>query len=54
MIKANAVNYKGGSCIICGYNKYNGSLEFHHLDPTQKEFSIADSKLSSFNKIEEL
>ena len=27
----------GGKCSICGYNKYYGALEFHHLDPNIKE-----------------
>lgn len=34
-IKEMAVQYKGGKCCICGYNKYIGALEFHHLDPNQ-------------------
>lgn len=36
-IKQQAVDYKGGKCIVCGYNKYLGALQFHHLDPTQKD-----------------
>ena len=32
-----AIDYKGGKCEICGYDKYRGALEFHHIDPTQKE-----------------
>lgn len=32
-----AVKYKGGKCERCGYDKYIGALEFHHLDPTQKD-----------------
>lgn len=31
----------GGKCVRCGYDKCFGALEFHHLDPTQKEFTIA-------------
>lgn len=40
-IKQQCVDYKGGKCIQCGYNKYIGSIDFHHLDPTQKDFGIA-------------
>jgi len=40
-MKQKAVEYKGGKCQCCGYNKYIGSLAFHHLDPKQKDFSIA-------------
>ena len=30
----------GGSCAICGYSKYVGALELHHLDPSEKDLSI--------------
>ncbi len=33
--------YKGGKCIICGYNKYLGALDFNHLDPAKKKFGIS-------------
>ena len=39
-LKQLAVDYKGGACIKCGYNKCLAALEFHHLDPTQKDFAI--------------
>ena len=39
-IKQMAVDYKGGECECCGYDKYQGALEFHHLDPNQKDFAI--------------
>lgn len=28
-------------CEICGYNKNIGSLDFHHTDPTKKDFEIS-------------
>ena len=37
--KTKAVDYKGGSCQKCGYNKDLTALEFHHLDPSQKEIN---------------
>ena len=40
-LKIKAVEYKGGKCEICGYNKVLEALEFHHIDPTQKEFTIS-------------
>lgn len=39
--KSLAVNYKGGKCINCGYNRCIKALEFHHLDPRAKEFNIS-------------
>ena len=38
--KAEAVAYKGGCCQACGFDKYLGALEFHHLDPTTKSGDI--------------
>ncbi len=45
------VEYKGGKCIICNYNKCIGALEFHHIDPKIKDFSISNSKNCHFNKL---
>lgn len=33
----------GGKCAICGYSKYLGALQFHHLDPKEKGFGISQS-----------
>jgi 5-methylcytosine-specific restriction endonuclease McrA len=41
-IKALAIEYKGGKCQLCGYCKYQGILELHHLNPLQKGFGISD------------
>lgn len=30
----------GDKCQICGYTKCDEALEFHHLDPTKKDFSF--------------
>ena len=35
--KLRAISIFGGGCLHCGYNDYYGSLDFHHLDPSQKE-----------------
>ena len=42
-LKKMAVEYKGGKCEVCGYDKYIGALEFHHLDPNEKDFVISSS-----------
>ena len=31
----------GGSCLLCGYRRYQGALQFHHLDPDGKLFAIS-------------
>jgi hypothetical protein len=42
LLKQKAVEYKGNSCINCGYNKCLAALEFHHIDPTQKDFALSN------------
>lgn len=38
------VNYKGGKCEVCGYNKCIGAFDFHHLDPSRKDFNLGSTK----------
>lgn len=40
-LKAKAIAYKGGACIRCGYSKCPAALQFHHTDPTRKDFQIS-------------
>ena len=41
-IKSMAIEYKGSKCQICGYSKYQGAFDLHHLDPKAKDFGIGD------------
>ena len=41
-----AVTFKGGCCEVCGYNKCIAALEFHHLDPSEKEVSISTTNVA--------
>lgn len=43
LLKAIAIEYKGGGCQHCGYSKCSAALEFHHTDPMQKDFGIAEN-----------
>lgn len=40
-VKQMSIDYKGGKCHLCGYDKCSGALEFHHIDPKQKSFAIS-------------
>ncbi len=51
LYKQSLVDYKGGKCCICGYNKCLSSLQFHHLDPTKKDFTISSKSSTSIEKI---
>jgi hypothetical protein len=39
-LKEWAISLKGGCCRLCGYSNRT-ALEFHHLSPHEKEFSIS-------------
>jgi len=41
--KVQCVRYKGRKCEHCGYDKCLGALEFHHIDPSEKDFSISNA-----------
>lgn len=48
--KQKLVDYKGGKCEICGYNKCIEALHFHHRNSDEKNFSISGKSLS-FEKL---
>ena len=45
-IKDLAIEYKGGKCFLCGYQKCVDALEFHHLDSGKKEFGVSKDGLT--------
>lgn len=50
-MKKEAVKRKGGKCEICGYDKCIDALTFHHLNPSEKEFGLANGgNLHSWGK----
>ena len=49
-----ALAYKRNKCQCCGYQKFRGALEFHHVDPTEKDFGISqDGYTRSWEKVKE-
>ncbi len=48
-LKKLMVEYKGGQCEKCGYNTYIGALEFHHLNPKEKDFHPSQLKKYTFD-----
>jgi hypothetical protein len=40
-IKEILVAEAGGRCAICGYDRCTAALEFHHVDPGEKEFHLS-------------
>jgi hypothetical protein len=51
--KQKAIDYKGSKCSSCGYDKYFGSLQFHHVYPEAKSFNIGDFNFRKFDSLVE-
>jgi 5-methylcytosine-specific restriction endonuclease McrA len=45
-VKLALVAEAGGACCLCGYDRYPGALQFHHINPAEKSFAIADRGLA--------
>lgn len=41
--KKDLIRVLGGKCCLCGFDKYPEALEFHHINPDEKEFAINGS-----------
>lgn len=51
--KRRLVEAAGGACALCGYDRYLGGLQFHHVDPATKCFSISREGVTrSFAELE--
>lgn len=47
-----AREYKGDKCAICGYSRCEDALDFHHIDPSKKDFGLSLKGLTrSWEKI---
>jgi transposase len=40
-VKAILVEEAGGRCVVCGYDRHVGALQFHHIDPSAKAFALS-------------
>ena len=47
--KKQLIELSGGKCTNCGYNKCTKALQFHHLNPETKLFSLDSSTIKSKN-----
>ena len=50
-LKKMGVEYLGGKCIKCGYNKCVWALEFHHKNPNEKDFTFSRYGNLSWEKL---
>jgi transposase len=40
-VKRALVEEAGGRCVVCGYDRFPGALQFHHVDPATKSFALS-------------
>ena len=53
-IRVMAVAYKGGKCERCGYDRCTEALDFHHNDPTKKDFGVSSKGYTrSWKRVQE-
>ncbi|HXD57780.1 MAG TPA: helix-turn-helix domain-containing protein [Thermoleophilaceae bacterium] len=49
LVRTTLVAEAGGCCQICGYSRCIAALQFHHVDPSQKRFTIRDGSLRALD-----
>ena len=50
-LKLKAIDYLGSKCIRCGYSGVYAVFDFHHRDPTEKEFSWGSKRTSNWESL---
>jgi len=50
-IKDELIALSGGKCCVCGYSRCTHALQFHHKDPTLKEFNLSGNCTWAINKV---
>lgn len=51
-VKLKCIEYKGGKCQTCGYSKCAQALDFHHIDPTTKSFTVSGHGTKSWQSLQ--
>lgn len=50
-IKQFAIEYRGGKCMVCGYNRCIGALDLHHVKGKKRFLISTDAYLHSWEDI---
>lgn len=48
--KQNLISVFGSKCCLCGFNSFPEALEFHHVNPKEKEFILSSNVMKSLDK----
>jgi len=46
----NLIRLLGGKCCLCGYDKCDAALDFHHINPEEKEYGLGSGNCHSLEK----
>lgn len=49
--KQKLIDYHGGKCVKCGYDRCVAALEFHHTEPEHKDFGIGKYGTRSLKRL---
>jgi hypothetical protein len=52
-MKRQAIHYKGGLCCDCHQAFHDSVYDFHHRDPSQKDFIVSDKKSCDWSMIKD-
>jgi transposase len=50
-IRAQVIEEAGGCCAVCGYARNSAALQFHHLDPATKDFTLRNGDTRSLARM---
>ena len=45
-IRQIAIDFLGGNCCYCQYDRCSAALDFHHIDKSQKKFGLSQSGMT--------
>ena len=48
--KTNLISLFGSKCCICGFDKFQEALEFHHVNPEEKELKLSANVMVALDK----
>ena|SRR6187551_1173148 len=49
-VKRLLIEAAGGKCQVCGYDKCDAALQFHHRNPEEKSFAISAKQFIALEK----
>lgn len=47
------LEYMGGKCVSCGFDKFKSSLDIHHISPKEKDINFSSYRGWSWDRIKE-